>query len=55
MYFQNYGLRKTWLDMCPKGPFSQDPLIGNMLNKAQHCFNPNDSTVTYLVIILNAL
>ena len=30
MYFQKYGLRKTWLDRCLKNPISEDPSTTNM-------------------------
>ena len=45
MYFRNYGLRKTWLDICLKSPVSEDPLTGNMLNRPKHCCNLNDGTI----------
>ena len=37
MYFRNYRLRKKWLDQCLKGPTSEDPLTGNMVNVPKHC------------------
>ena len=46
MYFRNYGLQKTWLDICLKSPLSQDPLIGNMLNRPKQCLNVNGGIVT---------
>ena len=46
MYFRNYRLRKTLLDICLKSALSQDLLIRNMLKKPKQCFNLNDSTVT---------
>ena len=46
MYFWNYGLQKTWLDICLKSPVSEEPLKGNMGNGRKHCWNLNDSTVT---------
>ena len=36
MYFGNYGLRKTWLDICVRRPVSEDPLTGNMVNWPKH-------------------
>ena len=30
MYFGNYGLPKTWLDECLKGPVSEYPSKSNM-------------------------
>ena len=46
MYFGNYGLRKTWLDICLKSPVSKDPLTGNMVNEPKYFCNLNDSTAT---------
>ena len=37
MSFQNYGLRKTWLDKCLKSPVSEDPLTSNIGNGPKHC------------------
>ena len=37
MYFQNYRLRKTWLDKCIKNLGSEDPLTSNMVNSPKHC------------------
>ena len=45
MYFQNYGLRKTLLNIGPKSPVSGDPRTGNMLKRPKHCCNMNDRTV----------
>ena len=50
MYFRNYALRKTWLDVGLKSPVSFDPLTGNMVNGHQHCCNLNDSNVTILSV-----
>ena len=36
MYFSTYGLRKTWLDKCPKSPLSEDPSTINMVNGLKH-------------------
>ena len=46
MYFRNYALRKTWLDICPKSPDSKDPLTGNIVNGFKHCCDLNQRTVT---------
>ena len=35
IYFRNYALRKTWLDICPKSPVSKDPLTGNMVKRVE--------------------
>ena len=32
MYFRNYVLPKTWLDICLKNQLLEDPLTGNMVN-----------------------
>ena len=45
MYFRNYGLQNTWLDICLKSPVSQDPFSGNMVNGPKHSCNLNESTV----------
>ena len=45
MYFGNYGLRKTWLDICLKSPVSEDSLTAKMVNRPKHCCYLNDSTV----------
>ena len=43
MYFQNYGLRKTWLDKYLKTAASQYPSTSNMVNGPKNCSNLNDS------------
>ena len=50
MYFGNYGLPKTWLDQCPKSPFSEDRSKSNMVNAPKRCSNLKDSTLPYLLI-----
>ena len=45
MYFRNYGIQKTWLDICLKSPVSVEPLTGNMEKRPKRCCNL-DSTVT---------
>ena len=52
MYFQNYGLRKTWLDKCLKSLVWEDPWTGNMVNGSKHWFISNDSMLTEKVIEL---
>ena len=37
MYFQNYVLRKMWLQNFVKSPFSEDLSTSNMVNGAKHC------------------
>ena len=49
MYFQNYGLQKTWLDNCLKSLVSEDSLTGIMVNEPKHCSNLNDSTFTMFI------
>ena len=46
MSFQNYGLRKTWLDQCLKSPVSEEPSTDNMVNGSNHSCNLNESTFT---------
>ena len=46
MYFQHYGLRKTWLDKCLKSLVSEDPLTRNVVKGPIHCFILNDTTFT---------
>ena len=49
MYFRNYGLQKTWLDICLKSPVSEDNLTGNMVNGPKPCCNLNESTVSIFI------
>ena len=49
MYFQNYGLQKTWLDQCLKSPVSEDLSKSNMVNVPKHCSNLKDSTFTIFI------
>ena len=44
MYFQNYRLRKTWLDKYPKSHVSEHHSTVNMLKKPKHLRNLHDST-----------
>ena len=37
MLFQNYGLRKMWLDKCLESPVSEDPSKSNMVSTPKHC------------------
>ena len=46
IYFRDYALRKTWLDICPKSPVSKAPLTGNMRNGFKHCCDLDNSTVS---------
>ena len=50
MYFQNYGLQKTWLDQCLKSPNSEDPTKSNMVNAPKYCSNLKDTSLPYLLI-----
>ena len=50
MFFRNYGLPKTWLDQCLKGPVSEDPTKSNMVNAPKHCSNFKDPSLPYLLI-----
>ena len=49
MYFRNYGLRKTWLDICLKSPVSEDRMTGIMVNGPKDCCNLNDGTFTIFI------
>ena len=49
MYFQNYRLRKTWLDQCLKSSVSQYPSTDNTVNGPQHYCNLNDRTFTIFI------
>ena len=42
VYFRNYGLAKTWLDKCLKGPVSEHRSTVNMLKGSIHCWNLHD-------------
>ena len=37
MYFQKYGVRKTWLDKCVKGEAAHYPSTSNMVNVPKRC------------------
>ena len=49
MYFLNYRLRKTWLDLCPKSCVSQDNSTDNMANGSKHCCNLKSSSFAIFV------
>ena len=49
MGFPNYGLQKTWLEICLKSPVSEDPSTGNMVNGWKHCCNLNNITFTIFI------
>ena len=49
MYLRNYPLRKTWLNKCLKSPVSDNPLTGNLVNEAKHCFHLNHSSFTIFI------
>ena len=49
MYFQNYGLPKTWLDQCLESPVSEHPSKTNMLNPPKHCSNLKDTPCTIVI------
>ena len=50
MYFQNYGLQKTWLDQCLKSPVSEDPTKSNLVNAPKHFSHLKDTSLPYLLI-----
>ena len=49
MYFQNYGLPKTSLDLCIESPVSEDPTKSNMVNAPKHCPNLRDTSFTIFI------
>ena len=49
MYFQNYGLQKTWLDKCLKGSVLEDPSTNNFVNGPKHCSNLKESTLIIFI------
>ena len=49
MYFQNYGLQKTWLDQCLKSFISDDPSKTNMINAPKLCSNFKNSSFTRFI------
>ena len=49
MYFRNYGLPKTWLDLCLESPVSEDPTKRNMVNPPKHCPNLTDTSFTIFI------
>ena len=49
MYFQNSGLRKTWLDNCQLIIVSEDLSTSNMINRPKHCLNVNNSAFTKFI------
>ena len=55
MYFQNYGLRKSWLDKCLKMHVSENPSKSNIVNGPKHCSNLNHSTFAHLLISVKAI
>ena len=44
MYFQKYGLQKTWSEKCLKSSVSEHRWTVNMLKRPKHCQNPYGST-----------
>ena len=46
MYFQNYGLAKTWLGKYLKSAVSQQLLTSNMVNALKHWSNLHGGTFT---------
>ena len=49
MYFGNYGLPKTWLDLYLKIPFSEYPSKSKMANATKHCSHLKDSPFTTFI------
>ena len=50
MYFQNYGLPKTWLDQGLKSPVSEDPTKSNMVNAPKIVQISQAPSLPYLLI-----
>ena len=55
MYFQNYVLRKTWLDQCLKSPVSEDPSKSNMVNGPKYVEIWMTAPLPYLLINVKAI
>ena len=49
MYFINYRLGKTWLDIRLKSCNSDDTSTDKMANGSKHCCNLNESTFTIFI------
>ena len=49
MYFRNYGLPKTWLDLCLESPVSEDPTKRNMVNALKISPNLTDTSFTIFI------
>ena len=49
MYFQNYGLQKTWLDKGVKSPGSEHTSTANMLKSTKHALNLHGSSFIIFV------
>ena len=49
MYFQNFELRKKWVDKYLKTTVSEDPSTSNMVNEPKHIWNLDDSMFTIFV------
>ena len=55
MYLGNYGLQKTWLEKCLKGPVSEHPSTINMLKGPKHCLNLPTASLSYFFITLGGM
>ena len=49
MYWQNYGLRKVWLDRCLKSLVSDDLTTSHTVNGAKDCLNLYDSNLIIFI------
>ena len=49
MYFQNYGLPKTWLDQSVNSPVSDDPSKSNIVRTPKHISNLKYSSFTIFI------
>ena len=55
LYFQNYGLQKTWLDKCLNNPDSEHLSTVNMLKVHKHCGNMWRSTFIIFSISISEI
>ena len=49
MYFENYGLPKTWLGQCLKSRVLEYPSKRNVANAPKHCSHLKDNPFTTFI------
>ena len=49
MYFQNYGIPKTWLDKYKKSNASKYPCTSNTVNGTTRCLNRNGGSLIIFI------